>query len=202
MPRLDPKKREEAYSLRLQGKSFAEIARTLHMSPKTVRRLEYGWVDKKGVRHPGWQEDVERHWDERRKAETECGLALKEERIKAFKRLAQLAIDKVEAGFPAITVESVADWKMLVSEIRELVGLISDEVDGGRRSGKTARSGWATSPRRHITLEEIQEAYEECRAAEAEAAGYGETPVLEPTGRDGEADANVVVPDPFDANLN
>ncbi|MHC4505860.1 MAG: helix-turn-helix domain-containing protein, partial [Planctomycetota bacterium] len=46
MPRLDPKKREEAYSLRLQGKSFAEIARTLHMSPKTVRRLEYGWVDK------------------------------------------------------------------------------------------------------------------------------------------------------------
>ncbi|MHC4138176.1 MAG: hypothetical protein ACYS0K_24840, partial [Planctomycetota bacterium] len=155
-----------------------------------------------GVRHPGWQEDVERHWDERRKAETECGLALKEERIKVFKRIAQLAIDKVEAEFPAITVESVADWRMLVSEVRELVGLISDEVDGNRRSGKTARSGWATSPRKDITLEDIQEAYEESRAAEAEAAGYGETPVLEPTGGDGEANTNVVVPDPFDANLN
>lgn len=201
MPRLDPKKREEAYSLRLQGKSFAEIARTLHMSPKTVRRLEYGWVDKKGVRHPGWQEDVERHWDARRKAETECGLALKEERIKVLKRLAQLAIDKAVAGFPAITMETVADWRMLVSEIRELIGLLSAEVDGRRGAGKTARSGWATSPRKHITLEDIQEAYEESRAREAEAAGYDEPSVPGSTRRDGEADT-AVVPDRFDANLN
>jgi hypothetical protein len=201
MPALDLKKMEQAFSLRLQGKSFAEIARTLHMAPRTLRKLEHGWVDKKGVHHPGWRADLERVRGGERKAEVECGLALREERVKAFKRLAQLAIEKVEAQFSAIAIETVADWKMLASEIRELIGLLAEEVDGRRGAGKAVRSGWATSPRTHITLEDIQEAYEESRAREAEAAGYGEPSVPGSTRRDGEADTDVVL-DPLDANLN
>ena len=89
MPALDPKKKKAAFRLRLQRKSFSEISRQLHMAPATVRKLEYGWVDKKGVRHPGWREKIERHWDEDENTELECGLALKEERVKALSASAQ-----------------------------------------------------------------------------------------------------------------
>jgi hypothetical protein len=39
MPALDPKKKLRALKLRLQRKSLAQIARTLHMAPTTLRRL-------------------------------------------------------------------------------------------------------------------------------------------------------------------
>ena len=176
MPALDPKKRRQAFRLRLQRKSFAEISRTLHMAPTTIRRLECGWVDKKGVRHRGWREDVERLWDEERKAELECGLALKEERVKALKRIAQQAIDKVETQFPAVTMASPSDWKTLVSEIRELISLLSDEVGGRRGADRTVLPGRGVITRTQITLEEIQEAYEEAHAVEAEVVGLDKLP--------------------------
>lgn len=182
MPALDPKKKKKAFKLRLQRKSFAEISRTLHMAPATIRKLECGWVDKKGVRHRGWREDVERLWDEERKEELECGLALKEERVKALKRLAQQAIDKVETQFPAITMASPSDWKTLVSEIRELISMLSDEVGSRRGAGRIVTT------RTQITLEEIQEAYEEARAVEAEVAGPDKLPAPEQTGPDEETD--------------
>ena len=197
MPTLDPKKKKQAFKLRLQRKSFAEISRTLHMAPATIRKLEYGWVDKKGVRHPGWREKIEKHWDEDEKAELECGLALKEERVKALKRMAQQAIDMVEDQFPAITMKSPSDWKTLVSEIRELVRLLSDEMGSRRGAGRTAPSGRGVTTRMQITLEEIQEAYEEARAVEAEVVGPDKLPAPGQTGPDEETSEGVD-PDPSD----
>jgi len=162
MPTLDPKKRKQAFRLRLQRISIAEVSRRLHMAPATIRKLERGWVDKKGVRHRGWREEIERLWDEDRKTELECGLALREEQVKALKRLAQQAIDKVEKQFPGITMETPTDWKTLVSEIRELIRMLSEEV-GRRRGGvKTA------TLRTEITLEEVREAYAEAHVIDAE----------------------------------
>ena len=165
MPALDLKKKLRALKLRLQRKSLAEIARTLHMAPATLRKLESGWVDKQGVRHRGWRHEVEKRWDEDEKAEIERGLALKEERVKALKRLTLQAIDKVESQFPAVTMASPSDWKTLVSDIRELIRLLSDEISSRRGGGKTVAT------RAQITLEEVQEAYEGARAVEVEEAG-------------------------------
>ncbi len=173
MPALNPKKRKQAYRLRLQRKSIAEIARTLSMAPATVRKLEHGWVDKKGVRHRGWREELERLWDEERKGELECGLALKEEQVKALKRLAQQAIDKIESQFPTITMKTTTDWKTLVSEIRELIRMLSEAVGRKRGGVKT------TTLRTEITLEEVQEAYAEAHAAEIEEAGFAALAVPE-----------------------
>jgi hypothetical protein len=197
MPALDPKKKRQAFKLRLERKSFSEISRTLHMAPATVRKLEYGWVDKKGVRHRGWREKIEQHWGEDEKAELECGLALREERVKALKRIAQQAIDKVETQFPAVTMASPSDWKTLVSEIRELVRLLSDEVGNHTGAGRIAPPGRGVTTRMQITLEEVQEAYEEARAVEAEVVGLDKPPAPGQTSPDEETGEGVE-PDPSD----
>ena len=162
MPTLDPKKRKQAYRLRLQRISIAEVSRRLHMAPATIRKLEHGWVDKKGVRHRGWGEEIERLWDEDRKSEIESGLAIREEQVKALKRLAQQAIDKIEDQFPAITMKTPTDWKTMVSEIRELIRMLSEEV--GRKHGGVK----TTTLRTEITLEEVREAYAEAHVVDAE----------------------------------
>ena len=168
MPALDQKKKRRALKLRLRKKSFAEISRTLHMAPATLSNLEYGWIDKQGVRHRGWRHEIEKRWDEDDKAEIECGLALREERGRTLKRLTQKAIGKIESQFPAVTMASPSDWKTLVSEIRELIRLLSEEVDIRRGGGK------AVATRMLRTLEEIREAYAQARAVEVEEAGPGE----------------------------
>lgn len=162
MPTLDPKKRKQAYRLRLQRTSIAEISRRLHMAPATIRKLEHGWVDKKGVRHRGWREEIERLWEEDHKDELTCGLALREERVRALKRLAQQAIEKIEDQLPAITMKTPTDWKTLVSEIRELIRMLSEEVGHKRGGVKT------TTLRTEITLEEVREAYAEAHVVDAE----------------------------------
>jgi len=162
MPTLDPKKSKQAYRLRLQRISIAEISRRLHMAPATIRKLEHGWVDKKGVRHRGWREEIERRWDSENRDEIESGLALREEQVKALKRLAQQAIDKIEDQFPAITMKTPTDWKTLVSEIRELIRMLSEEV--GRKRGGVR----TTTLRSEITLEEVREAYAEAHVVDAD----------------------------------
>jgi hypothetical protein len=162
MPTLDPRKRKQAYRLRLQRISIAEVSRRLHMAPATIRKLEHGWVDKKGVRHRGWGEEIERLWDEDRKSEIECGLALREEQVRVLKRIAQQAIEKVEDQFSTITMKTTTDWKTLVSEIRELIRMLSEQVGHKRGEVRT------TTLRTEISLEEVREAYAEAHVVDAE----------------------------------
>jgi hypothetical protein len=167
MPALDQKKKRRALELRLRKKSFAEISRTLHMAPATLRNLEYGWIDRQGVQHCGWRHEIEKRWDEDDKAEIECGLALKEDRERTLKRLTQMAISKMESQFPAVTMASPLNWKTLVSEIQELIRLLSDEVDIRRDGSKGIASRMLT------TLEDIRETYAQTLALEIEEAGPG-----------------------------
>ena len=180
MPALDQKKKRKALKLRLRKKSFAEISRTLHMAPATLRNLEYGWIDKQGVQHRGWRNEIEKRWDEDDKAEIECALALKEERGRTLKRLTQKAIGKMETRSPAVTMASPSDWKTLVSEIRELIRLLSDEVDIRRGGGK------AVATRMPRTLEKIRETYAQERAVEIKEAGPGELSLPEEGETDGD----------------
>jgi len=159
MPKLDPKKKKKAFRMRLQRVSMMEIARTVGMSMTTLHNLEHGRTDKKGVRHRGWREELERMWAEEEKAELESGLALKSERVKAYKELADQAIKIVKEQFPNITMKSAADAKALLSEIRELNRLIAIETGQYRPGG-----GTAVAVRTDITINELEERYEAAQA--------------------------------------
>ncbi len=155
MARLDPEKRRTAFRLRLQHRSVAAVARELRMAPNTVRKLERGWVDGKGVRRRGWREELRRLWDEEeKKAALECGIALKEKRIKAYDRLARQAVEVIEKSFPNIVAKNASDIKALLSEVRELCRLTSIELGQYRPGG-----GPVVAVRTDITLADVQEAY-------------------------------------------
>ena len=155
---VHPMKRKKAFRLRVEGYNIAEVARECHIAVETVRRLENGYVDQRGIRHPGWREELERMKREQQRAELECGLALKEERIKAFKRLAEQAVAKIQTQFPNIVMKSPADFKALVSEVRELCKLLADEL-GQRRANDTP----AVSIKADVTLEQVRSAFDESR---------------------------------------
>ena len=166
MPSLDPKKRKQAFKLRLQKKSFAEIARTLHMSDNTVRNLEVGWIDRKGVRHRGWREELERLWKAQEKTELMGGLAVREERIKVYRRLAEQAVEKIERQFPNIQMEKPSDYKAIMSELRELCRLMSAELGAGEMAGRSAGA------RDDVSDDDLRRAFQETRP--------GASPEIEP----------------------
>ena len=164
MARLDPKKRKRAFRLRLQHKTVAAVARELKMAPNTLRKLERGWVDGKGVRHRGWRDELRRLWEEEEKKEAlECGIALKEKRIKAYDRLARQAVEVIEKSFPNIVAKNASDIKALLSEVRELCRLTSIELGQYRPGG-----GPVVAVRTDITLAEMQERYRAAQAIEAD----------------------------------
>ena len=74
----------------------------------------------------------------------------------------EVDIDKIEDQFPAIIMKTPTDWKTLVSEIRELIRMLSEEVGRKRGGVKT------TTLRTEITLEEVREAYAEAHVVDAE----------------------------------
>ena len=154
MAEVSSAKRKKAFRMRLQRKSMAAIARELHISRVTLGNLERGWVDKKGARHKGWREELERLQKEGESAELECGLALKEERIKAYERLARQAIETVEKSFPNIRAKNASDVKALLSEVRELCRLIAIEKGEYHPGG-----GTLVAVKNEITLADVQEAY-------------------------------------------
>ena len=163
MPRVHAAKRKKAFRLRLQRMPVAQVARECDLSRLTIQKLERGWVDKKGVKHPGWREELERLWKEDEQAELECGLGLKKERIKAYEKLAKQAIEIVEKQFPSIKMKSAADAKALISEIRELCRLISIEKGEYHTGG-----GTVIAVKTDITLAQLQERYAAAQQVEVE----------------------------------
>jgi transcriptional regulator with XRE-family HTH domain len=163
VPKIHPAKKKKAFRLRLEGLTMAEVARQCGISSTTIQKLENGWTDEKGVRHPGWKDDIERLRREDEQAERESGLALKEERIKAYERLAKQAIDLIEKQFPNIKMKNASDAKALISEVRELGRLISIEK-GEYRPGKVS----LTAVKADITVAELERRYEEAQAREVE----------------------------------
>ena len=163
MAGVHPQKRKKAFRLRLEHKSMAQVARECGLSQPMVRKLENGWIDRKGVKHPGWKEELERLWKEEEHAELESGLALKKERVKAYERLARQAIDLVEKQFPTIKMKNAADAKALLSEIRELCRLISIEKGEYRPGG-----GTVVAVKTDVTLTELQERYAAAQRVEVE----------------------------------
>ena len=160
MSRLDPRKKKTALKMRLERKTCAEIAKKLHMTPRTVHNLEHGWTDKKGVHHPGWREELEKAWAEEERAVIESGLALKIERIKALKTLGADAIELFREQFPNIVMKNASDSKAILSEIRELIRLLAQET-GDLNSG---RGGTVVAIKNEVSVEEAREAYAEMQA--------------------------------------
>jgi hypothetical protein len=163
MASLPAWKKKKAFRMRLEHKPISEVARECHLARRTVQKLENGWTDNRGVRHPGWKEKIERLRQGDEKAEIECGLALKEERIKTYERLAKQVVELVEKQFPTIKMKNAADAKALLSEIRELGRLISIER-GEYRPGGTP----VVAIKADITMADLRKRYEEAHAVEIE----------------------------------
>ena len=69
MSRNLSQKRQQAFRMRVEKSSVIEIARQLRVSPNTIAKWEKGWVDSKGRRHKGWQEELGRLWKEQEEHE-------------------------------------------------------------------------------------------------------------------------------------
>jgi hypothetical protein len=177
-------KKKKAFRMRLDHKPISEVARECHLARRTVQKLENGWTDEKGVRHPGWKEDIERLRQEDERAELESGFALKEERIKAYERLAKQAVELIEKQFPSIKMKNASDAKALMSEVRELGRLISIER-GEYRPGGTP----VVAIKADITMAELRERYEDARVVKViEAEPPEEAQYVDPDSPQGEAE--------------
>ena len=163
MAGVHPQKRMKAFRLRLEHKSMAEVARECGLSQPMVRKLEQGYIDRKGVKHSGWKDELERLWKEEERAELDSGLALKKERVKAYERLARQAIEIVEKQFPTIKMKNAADAKALLSEIRELCRLIAIEKGEYRPGG-----GSVVAVKADLMLTELHERYVAAQRLEVE----------------------------------
>ncbi len=154
MVRGELQKRQRAFRMRLSKTSFADIAKELKVSSNTVLKWENGWIDSKGRRHKGWKEELQRLWKEQEEKELECGLMLKKERLKAYDKLARMAIEKIESQFPQITAKTSSDVKALLSEVRELCRLIAIEKGEYSPGSQTL-----IAVKTDISLSELQERY-------------------------------------------
>lgn len=168
------KKREAAFRMRVERKTMREIAQELSTSTKTLSRWENGWVDGKGRKHHGWKPELERAWREVSESELKYGLMLKEERIKTYEELAQLAVAKLKEMFPNIRGKSASDAKALMSEIRELLKLIAEEK-GEYKAGPRTMVAVKTD----INLNDVSERYRNAHAycEEGQAHTGGDEPV-------------------------
>lgn len=168
------KKREKAFRLRLERKTFAEISREVGVSDKTLSRWERGWTDAQGRKHTGWQPELERAWRELAESELQYGLMLKEERLKTYEELARLAVAKIKEMFPGIRARTASDAKALLSEVRELMRLIAEE-----KGEHKPRPHTLVAVKTDITLNEISERYRNAYADrdETEPHAGGPEPV-------------------------
>ena len=153
------KKREKAFRLRLERKTFAEISREVGVSERTVSRWENGCVDAKGRKTAGWKPELEKAWRELAETELQYGLMLKEERLKTYEELARLAVAKIKEMFPSIRARTASDAKALMSEVRELMRLIAEE-----KGDYKPRPHTLVAVKTDITLNEISERYRNAHA--------------------------------------
>lgn len=149
-------KKRKAFQLRIARHTMADVARQLDITGRTLRRWENGYIDAKGRRYKGWKEELQRLWQEQDDEELKCGLMVKKERLKAYDKLARMAIEKVENQFPSIKAKTPADAKALLSEIRELCRLIAVEKGEYPQSGGNQT---LIAVKTDISLSELQKRY-------------------------------------------
>jgi hypothetical protein len=154
---------EKAFMMRVERKTYAEIARELGVSSKTVTRWENGWTGRAGQKHEGWKERLDKAWKERLESQLNYGLLMKEGRLRAYEMLARMALARAQEAIPVISVKNAATVKMLLSEVRALLRQINEEKAADKPSPETP-----TGTRVDISLEEIQERYAAAKAREAE----------------------------------
>jgi hypothetical protein len=161
MQKIAPKKYEKAFRLRVERRSFKDIAKATGVSAKTIGRWEKGWVDAAGHAHAGWKDQLRQAWKDRTKASLQYGLILKEERLKAYEELARLAIAKVKESFPEIRAKNAMDVKALISEVRELCRLI------GRETGQVVPNPHAVvALKTDVTINDLRERYKAAEVVE------------------------------------
>jgi len=164
-------KKKKAFRMRLENKPIVEVVRECHIARRTLQKLENGWTDARGVYRPGWKDDIDRLRREDELAELESGFALKEERIKAYERLAKQAVELIEKQFPNIKMKNASDAKALMSEVRELGRLIAIER-GEYQTGNVS----VTAIKADITMADRRQRYEnaqEVKVIEAEPPKEG-----------------------------
>lgn len=177
-------KKKKAFRMRLENKPIVEVARECHMARRTLQKLENGWTDDRGVYRPGWKDEIERLRREDDKAEIECGMRLKEERISIYERLAKGAVELIEKQFPNIQMKNAQDAKALMSEVRELGRLIAIER-GEYQTGNIS----VTAIKADITMADRRQRYEnaqEVTVIEVEPPKEGK--YVDPDTAQGEAD--------------
>ena len=204
MSRIPAPTREKALRLRIERRSLADVSRETGISKRSLLRLENGWVDADGRKHPGWKPKLEMAWKDLIEGELTCGLMLKEERLKTYQELARMAVAKVKEMFPLIRTKSAADVKALLSEIRELCRLIAEEKGEFRPNPQTL-----VAVKADVTVNELAGRYKDAHAdrEEGEAEPGGTPEVAGDDGRvspgaDGfgrEADPPDGLPDPAPA---
>ena len=163
MKPIHPMKRKKAFRMRVEGHTIADVARECHLAKDTVQRLENGYVDRRGVRRPGWKEELERLKHEQDRAEFDCAAELREERLKAFRRLATMAIEKIETQFPNIVMKSTTDYKALCSEARELHRILREESGNGKSDDAPS-----ISIKADVTFEQAKEAFDASRQVDVD----------------------------------
>ena len=159
------RKKESVYKMRLDRQSWEKISRELKVSQHTINRWENGYIDSQGIRHRGWKEKLIQGWLKREEEEINCGLMIRNERLMAYRRLAQMAVKKIEGYFKNIQAERATDIKALLPELRELYRLISAEKEECKRTSHNREV------RVDITLEEVQERYRRAHLEDREEAG-------------------------------
>jgi len=130
-------KAEKVRELRLAGKTMTETAKLTGLSRNTVRKLEKGWLDTKGVHHPGWASEVEVSRLKSIAAAVEAGSQLLDrgERMKLRAELASTLVAKVQEFLPALKLKSAREAKLLLSEARELTRLLDRDGGGEEQPG-------------------------------------------------------------------
>ena len=176
---IHPKKRLKAFQMRVEGFTLAEIARKTGIGYATLKRLENGYTDRKNIRHAGWKARLEQARAECAKAEIESGFALREERIKAFKRLFVQVLERCEKGARNVNIKTANDFKAIHSELRGLNRAL-DELTAA------ATPEAEKKPRGEVTLEDIQGHFKRARAVEPDDIEMPEAPEDVPPEIEGE----------------
>jgi len=177
--------REEAFAMRLDRKSFADIARALSVTTKTVSRWENGYTDSSGHTHKGWKPRLEMAWKKFTETRLQHDLMEKEECLKAIEELARMLFNRLKEFLPSVKLRNAADAKSLMSELRELVRLAAQKKGEFMKSPDSI-----VAVKADISFGELQERYAAAKAREAEFKTFQPAPqsgASRQAGQEGEA---------------
>ena len=163
--------REKVFAMRLDRKSFTDIARELDVTTKTISRWENGYTDSHGHTHKGWKPRLEEAWRRLAEATLRHDLMEKEECLKAIEELALILFNRLKEFLPNVKLRNAADAKSLSSELRELIRLAA------QKKGEFLKSpDRVVAVKADISFGELQERYAAAKAREAEFKTYRPAP--------------------------